>query len=262
MSTCVFAFGCHPDDIEFMMGGTLFLLKEKGAEIHYMNPVDGSLGTTQYPREKIAFLRREEGKKAADFLGAVFHESIFKDMEVFYSDELIRKATAKVREVKPDIMLLTSLEDYMEDHMNAARIGYTAAFCRGMTNYISIPEREPVMKDVAVYHAMPYGLFDAMRNPVEPDYYINIESVINKKRQMLALHESQKRWLDESQGMDAYLDTLTEMSGEMGRMSGEFRFAEGWRRHNCLGLCRQDADPLGDILREYIKHNDAKEFNK
>ncbi len=33
----IFALACHPDDIEFMMGGTLFLLKQAGCELHYMN---------------------------------------------------------------------------------------------------------------------------------------------------------------------------------------------------------------------------------
>ena len=255
MSICVFAFGCHPDDIEFMMGGTLFLLKEKGAEIHYMNPANGCLGTTQYSKEEITKIRREEGKTAAEYLGAVFHESIADDLKVFYTEKLVRKAAAIVREVRPDIMLLTSLKDYMEDHMNAARVGYTAAFCRGMTNYVTEPERKPVFKDVALYHAMPYGLHDMMNNSVKPDFYIDVEKVIDNKRSMLAIHESQKKWLDESQGMDAYLDTMVKMSGEVGKMSGEFNFAEGWRKHSSLGFCSENACPLEDLLREYMQEN-------
>jgi len=29
-------------------------------------------------------------------------------------------------------------------------------------------------------------------------------------------------------------------------------FAEGWRRHNPLGFCAPEADPLGDILGERV----------
>ncbi len=256
MSVCVFAFGCHPDDIEFMMSGTLFLLKDRGADIHYMNPANGCLGTTQYDYNEIVEIRRNEGKKAADFLGAAFHDSIVDDLKVYYTEELTKKITAKVRQIKPDIMLLTALKDYMEDHMNAARIGYTAAFCRGMTNYISDPAEDPILKDVAVYHALPHGLHDMMNNRIEPDFFIDIERVIDKKREMLALHESQKKWLDESQGMNAYLDEMSEISHQVGVMSKTYTFAEGWQRHNPLGFCGKNYHPLEDLLNDYIHTND------
>ena len=37
-----FALAAHPDDIEFMMAGTLVLLGDAGYEIHYMNVANGS----------------------------------------------------------------------------------------------------------------------------------------------------------------------------------------------------------------------------
>ena len=248
----VFAFGCHPDDIEFLMSGTLFLLKEAGAEIHYMNPANGCLGTAEHPKEEIIDIRRRESIEAAEYLCAEYHESIAGDMEIRYTPKLLARVTAKVREIRPDIMLLLSLEDYMEDHMNAARLGYTAAFCRGMTNFITDPPRNAAGKEVAVYHAMPYGLKDMMDRPVTPGFFIDVEGFMEKKRAMLALHGSQKRWLDESQGMDAYLDSMRDMTAEMGSQSGRFRFAEGWRRHNPLGFCSPDYTPLENTLKEYF----------
>ncbi len=255
MKLRVFAFGCHPDDIEFLMAGTLFLLKEAGAEIHYMNPANGCYGTADYTKNEIIDIRRQEAMRAAEYLGAHFHASIADDLGVFFTQDMISKATAKVREIQPDVMLLTSLFDYMEDHMNAARIGYTAAFARGMKNYVSEPPREPFMKDVVVYHALPYGLVDMINRPVIPDFFIDIERVLEKKRRMLACHESQKRWLDQSQGMDAYLNTMEEQSGAVGRMSGRFSYSEGWKKHAHLGFCSPDARPLEDFLQDYMKEN-------
>jgi len=40
------------------------------------------------------------------------------------------------------------------------------------------------------------------------------------------------------------------MAREVGRMSGVFEYAEGWRRHLHLGFCGEDADPLGAALGE------------
>jgi hypothetical protein len=71
------------------------------------------------------------------------------------------------------------------------------------------------------------------------------------KNRMLAEHKSQKNWLDVSQGFNAYLNTMRNLAGEVGTMTGKFKYAEGWRRHNPLGLCSPDDDPLVEILSDY-----------
>ena len=43
----VLCVAAHPDDIEFLMSGTLMLLRDAGYAIHYMNLSNGSLGTTE-----------------------------------------------------------------------------------------------------------------------------------------------------------------------------------------------------------------------
>jgi hypothetical protein len=68
------------------------------------------------------------------------------------------------------------------------------------------------------------------------------------KRAALAAHVSQKAWLDASQGMDSYLESMDAMSIAMGRMSRRFQHAEGWRRHLHLGFSETDEDPLAGIL--------------
>jgi LmbE family N-acetylglucosaminyl deacetylase len=257
MKTRVFALGCHPDDIEFMMGGTLLLLKDMGCDLHYMTLANGSCGTTELSIEEIVRIRRAESQRASKLLGAAYHESLVNDIEVLYTQDLLRRVTAIIRRIKPDIMLIPSPEDYMEDHMNTSRIAVSAAFCRGIPNYFSIPPEPPTQQDVTLYHALPYGLTDGLRRQITPDFYVDITSVIDHKEKMLACHESQKKWLDVSQGLDSYLITMREMSGEVGRMSGTSNYAEGWRRHSHLGYSSREIDPLREILSEYcVFHNE------
>jgi LmbE family N-acetylglucosaminyl deacetylase len=244
----VFAFSCHPDDIEFMMGGTLFLLKRAGCALHYLNLADGSCGSTEQGPAETAARRHGEARDAAALLGAEFHESLVGDFEVLYTSELVRRATAVIREVKPDILLLPSPEDYMEDHMNTSRVGVTAAFCRGVPNFASLPPVPPSFQDVVLYHALPYGLADGLRRRIQPDFFVDISGVIEDKQAMLACHQSQKKWLDVSQGLDSYLAAMRDMSAEVGRRSGRFAFAEGWRRHSHLGFSARERDPLGELL--------------
>ena len=251
MSRTAFALAAHPDDIEFVMAGTMMLLKETGYELHYMNLANGCCGSTVHDARRTAEIRRDEAREAAAQLGATFHESIVNDLEIMYDTPTLRRVASVMREVAPSIVLLHSPEDYMEDHMNACRLGVTAAFARGMPNYQVDPPRSPVASDVTLYHAQPHGNCDGVCRPVVPDFYINIESVIEAKEALLACHRSQKEWLDASQGMDSYLAAMRELSRQVGSLSGAVTYAEGWRRHSHLGFCSEDADPLSEALAEY-----------
>jgi LmbE family N-acetylglucosaminyl deacetylase len=243
-----FAIGAHPDDIEFFMSGTLMLLGEAGYELHYLNLANGDLGTTQYDRETAARVRREEGRAAAASIGAVYHESLCRDMEIVYDLSLLAKLAAVIREVAPRILLTHSPIDYMEDHTNTCRLAVSAAFARCMPNLVTDPPRAAVFEKVTIYHAQPNGNRDPVRRLVEPDLFVDTTSVVERKVQMLARHESQNRWLDESQGLGAYLQTLRDLDAEVGRMSGLFSYAEGWRRHLHLGFCSAEDDPLREAL--------------
>lgn len=67
---------------------------------------------------------------------------------------------------------------------------------------------------------------------------------------MLACHRSQKEWLDASQGLDSYLNTLRELDAQVGSMSQRFQYAEGWRKHLHLGFGGANDDPLVSVLTE------------
>lgn len=246
------ALAAHPDDIEFMMAGTLVLLGRAGYELHMVNLASGCCGSMEENRQATASRRLGEAREAARLLGARLHDPIADDLELFYTKDLIARVAAIVRAARPTIILLPSPEDYMEDHMIACRLGVSAAFVRGMPNFISNPPLAPIFHDVTLYHALPYGLRDGLRRVVIPGQYVNITPVLKEKRAALACHRSQKEWLDKTQGLDSYLDTMEAMSAEVGRWSGIFPHAEGWRRHSHLGFCAENTDPLRDALGEHV----------
>ncbi|NUM55649.1 MAG: PIG-L family deacetylase [Candidatus Hydrogenedentes bacterium] len=255
----VLAVAAHPDDIELMMAGTMLMLARAGWEVHYINLCNGSMGTAEHDRDTIVAIRAEEGREAARILGATWHPPMVDDLDLYYDRSLPRRLGAVVRDVKPAIMLVQSPQDYMEDHMNACRVAVTAAFCRGMRNFITDPIREPVAGEVTLYHALPWGLRDPLRRVIRAGQYVNIEPVLTMKRAALAAHKSQKEWLDRSQGLDSYLTTMEDMARQVGRMSGTFDCAEGWRRHLHLGFCAEGADPLADALGNSVVIDEAYE---
>lgn len=245
-----FAVAAHPDDIEFMMAGTLLMLAKAGYELHTMNLCNGSCGTAVEDHDAIIARRTEEARAAAKTLGAVFHEPLADDLDLFYERAPTHRLGSILRDIAPTIMLVASPQDYMEDHTNACRVAVTAAFCRGMRNFPVDPPRPPITKEVTLYHALPWGLRDSLRRVVRAGQYVNITPVLEAKRAALACHRSQKEWLDASQGLDSYLIAMEHMSREAGACSGCFEYAEGWRRHLHLGFCAENADPLTEALGE------------
>jgi N-acetylglucosamine malate deacetylase 1 len=236
--------------MEFMMAGTLLLMKQAGCEVHTINLANGCAGSTELRPAEIAALRWKEAQASSRLLGSVHHECMVDDLEVFYTQELIRRVTALVRRVKPDIVLTQSMEDYMDDHMNTAKIAVTATFSRNIPNYRSIPDEPAIFEDAMVYHATPAILTDMMRRPIVPEIYVDVSAVMDRKEQLLACHASQKEWLDTTQGIDSYLESMRDLSEKVGTMSGRFRCAEGWRRHSHVGFTRKDCNPLADLLKE------------
>lgn len=250
------AIAAHPDDIEFLMAGTLMRLAEVGYQIHYWNLANGCCGTTQYSGEEIARIRRAEAKSSAGDMGAHFHESICNDMEVFYDKPTLAKVAAVIREVRPQIVLTHSPIDYLEDHTNSCRLAVSATFCRGMPNFVTDPPRPAIEGNTTVYHAQPYSHHDPLGKLVVPQFCVDVTSLIERKVELLDRHQSQKLWLDESQGLDSYLATLRDLDAKAGQFSdGKFKYAEGWRRHLHLGFCGPEDCPLSTALGAAVHVN-------
>ncbi len=243
------AAGAHPDDVEFMMAGTLALLADAGYECHIFTIGNGNCGTATHSHNEIVRLREQEAHAAAAVIGATYHPGLVNDIEIFYEERLLRRVTALVRELKPEIVLVPSPNDYMEDHQNTSRLLVSACFCRGMRNWLSDPPREPTQQDVYLYHANPYGNRDGMRNLVVPSLYVDVSAKIEVKEQMLRCHATQKEWLDVSQGKDSYLHAMRDICAEIGKMAPQpVPFAEGFRQHMHVGFSAQDADRLSEVL--------------
>ncbi len=246
------AIAAHPDDIEFVMAGTLLLLKGAGWQTHYINISTGNMGSTVMSAPRTARVRREEARAAAGMLGAKWYPPFCDDLSIFYTEENIRRLCAIVRVARPSVVLTHPLADYMEDHMIAARLAVTATFARGIPNYRSLPQRAADLTPCTVYHAMPHGQCTPLREPVTPELLVDTTETHATKRAALACHASQKEWLDESQGQESYLKVMDGFSLALGRRGKKFRHAEGWTRHLHYGFGAENDDPLSEVLGKRV----------
>ncbi|MCH2059254.1 MAG: PIG-L family deacetylase [Verrucomicrobiales bacterium] len=256
MAKSVIAIVAHPDDIEFLFAGTMLELSAAGYQLHYMALASGNCGSLHHDAEETRRVRSREAEQAAGILGAVYHPPLCDDLEIVYSVKMLRCIASVIRAAAPQIVLTHSPDDYMVDHMETARLAVTAAFTHGMPNFVTEPAGRALSgHQLAVYHAMPHGLKDGLRGPVNPESYVDTSAVMDTKRSALAAHKSQQEWLGESQGMSSFLSSMEQMSMELGRMSGCFEHAEGWRRRLHYGFSCKDYDPMADALGEKLVNN-------
>ncbi|MCA9104145.1 MAG: PIG-L family deacetylase [Pirellulaceae bacterium] len=253
MARTAFAIAAHPDDIEFLMAGTMLHLAERGFELHYMTVANGCCGSTVTDRETTARIRRQESEQAAAAMGAIHHAPLCDDLGIFYEPSTLARLASVVRAVAPEIVLTHAPVDYMEDHVNTCRLAVTAAFARGMPNFSVDPPAAAIADPVALYHAQPYSHRTPLGEVVLPTIWVDTSSVIDRKAELLALHASQKAWLDTSQGQDSYLETLRSLDRELGAWSNAFAYAEGWRQHASIGFGPADWDPLSTALGDLAR---------
>ena len=201
----ILAIGAHPDDIEFGCGGTLLKYSRQGHSIYLLVLTDGSVGGDSQVRKK-------EQVQAADFLRAkeLFWGG-YKDTELFDNRELILKIETVVRQVMPDIVFLNYYDDGHQDHRAAAQAGISA------TRYL---------KEVLFYEVPTTQRF-------EPDIFIDIKDVLDKKLQLLQLHASQ---VDKTHVENLTILESAQSCANFRGFQGRAKFAEGFK---ALRILRQ-----------------------
>lgn len=255
----VLAIFAHPDDIEFVAAGTLLRFKQEGWDIHYMNVANGCCGSNQHDRVRTAAIRLEESKRSAAILGATFYPPICDDLDVFYTRENLARIAAVVRTARPSVLLTHAMSDYMEDHTETCRLAVSAAFARAVPNYATHPRVDIYDGEVAIYHAQPHGNRTPDGRIHIPRYAVCIDAVLETKLKMLACHESQQSWLQSTQKMNSYVQTMLDLTSEVASITDSGSphrviRAEGWDPHLHLGFCSQSYDPLQSISENYPRN--------
>ena len=241
----VLAFGCHPDDVEFICAGTLALLAQRGCEIHIAIMAGGEMGSPTLPRDEIRALRLKEAQAAADVIGAHFHFAGGHDIEVEYSAEYRRRAIRVMRAANPTIVFTHPPHDYLPDHEETSRLVRNAAFIGPVPNYDCGTPTTPTSRIPYLYYANAIGGRDIFGHPLPLTCAVDISAVLETKTRMLACHASQREWLRAIMNCDEYLDLMRKMAIEDGRRAG-VTHAEGFIQH--LG----EGHPQDNVLKQLL----------
>lgn len=101
------AFAAHPDDIDFGAAGTVAAWTAAGVEVSYCVMTSGDAGGFEPgDRDSVSELRRREQRAAAELAGVRdVHFLGEKDGYLAVTPEVVEKAVALIRRVRPDVVL-------------------------------------------------------------------------------------------------------------------------------------------------------------
>ncbi|MBM3774576.1 MAG: PIG-L family deacetylase [Acidobacteria bacterium] len=247
MSRAILAIHAHPDDVEFLAGGTLAHLAARGHRITIVTMTPGDCGSRRHAPEEIAAIRRLEASNAAQLIGARYRCAEFRDLAVFSDDDSRRRVTEVLRELRPEMVITASPVDYLCDHESTSELVRDACFAAPIPNYRTRAgsPAPPLPAIPHLYFADSLGGLDRDERPLLADFYVDVAAHFRTKTAMLAEHKSQREWLLEHHGMDNYLVEMEKFSREMGRRGG-LQLAEGFRRY------RGHPYPQTPLLEELI----------
>jgi N-acetylglucosamine malate deacetylase 1 len=222
----ILAIGAHPDDLEIFCGGTLALFARQGHEVFMCHALNGNLGHHEIPREELRLIRRAEAQNAAQLIGATSLTLDVDDLDIYVEREARLKMMEIIRQARPDCMILHNPRDYMSDHTVTSTVSFDASFMATLPQLVS--ESAPHGRLAPIYF-----MDTAAGVDFQPEEYVDISSVEDLKRQMIACHQSQVSWLKSHDGIDL-LEYAMNISSFRGLQAG-VRYAEGFRQLRAWG---------------------------
>ena len=227
----ILAVGAHPDDIEISCAGTLAKYAQQGVQVSIAVATDGSAGHMIIPAKELAEIRHREAEKAAKIIGADFYWMGYVDEYLFEDIETRLRFVELIRKAKPDVIITHNPEDYHPDHRAVSRLMFDASFVSSLKNVTTESPFHPGVQ--------PLYYFDTITGTsFQPTEYVDVTDTFEIKKEMLACHDSQIRWLRDHDNVDLH-DMMEILTRARGYQSG-VAFAEGFR-----------AEPVWPRLKTY-----------
>lgn len=182
----IIAFGAHPDDPEFQMGGCAIKWTKLGHEVKLVACTNGDVGHWDLSGPELAKRRTEEVREAARRMGTTVEVLDIHDGELLPTLENRKTIVRLIREWNADIVLSHRPYDYHPDHRNVGLLVQDAAFMVMVKNFC--PETPSLKKNPAFFYfpdsfTKPY--------PFTPTVTVSIDDVFEDKVKALDALESQ-----------------------------------------------------------------------
>lgn len=221
--TRALAVYAHPDDPEVSCGGTLARWVTAGAEVHVVVVGMGDKGSSDPSVDpaQLAARRADEVAAATAVLGLAGHHLLgIPDGDIENTAELRSKLVELVRRLRPDAVVCpdptaTFFGRRYFNHRDHRQVGWATldAVAPAAASPHYFPDGGPPHQVDAVY----------LSGTLEPDAWVDISGVLDRKAEALLCHETQL-----GEGSEWLRQVVRQRAEEGGRQAG-VAFAEGFR---------------------------------
>lgn len=218
----------HPDDIDFGTAGTIATLTAAGSEVVYCLVTSGEAGDDDMtvPAEELAELRQREQTEAAALVGVFdLHWLGHPDGAVVADLNLRRDISRIIRMVKPDVVITqTAVRNWNRiysshpDHLATGEATISAVY-PDARNPRAFPE---LLDEGLEAHTVP----EVWVTGLEPDRFIDITDVFDRKVEALRAHKSQTEKMGDR--LPELLKEWAEATAEQGHLD-HGRLAEAFK---------------------------------
>lgn len=214
----------HPDDAEFLCGGSIAKLCAEGWEVNYILTTSGDMGTRddKMSRPAMAAIREKEQVEAATVLGV--KEVVFlRYPDGFYEDtaESRGKIVREVRRLKPDLVITWDPYRTSFTHRDHRLTGQSTmdALYPLARNPLGYPEH--LLEGLEVHRVNEVWLAGSP----DPDHYVDVTDQFDIRIKALRKHKSQIGGAPIAGLRKRLRDRLKEVAKEQ-----EFELGEAFRR--------------------------------
>ena len=195
----IVCIGAHQDDIEIWCLGTLIKYQQRGdvtiTNVVISNGDKGAQSDLSMPYDQVAAMRNAEAAAVAEALGGRYINMGQSDEYIRDTDEARNQLTDILRAAKADLVFCLAPVDYNTDHMVASQLAFHATLLASVRTIFT--DHEPLPSSPAVYY-----MDNAFGLEWQPTHYVDITDVFERKCELLRLHKSQMRNMEQFGGHD------------------------------------------------------------
>lgn len=171
------AVAAHPDDVEQTCGGTLIKMAERGYRTGVLDLTAGDMGTRGSPEVRLL----ESGEAAKQLLLACRENLRLPDARLENSLAARVALAAKIRELRPRVVILPYWEGRHPDHYRASELGYEACYLAGLRK----------LDEGTEPHRPQKILYASLYANVTPSFVVDITLQLERRMAALLSYRSQ-----------------------------------------------------------------------
>lgn len=211
----VLALFAHPDDTEFVAGGTLALWSAAGRRLIYAFCTDGSKGSSEHEvkAEELVARRQEEQRAAARHLGC--EEVVFlpyEDAMLEPTLALRRDLTRVIRRYRPEIVVCFDPSVFWVDERYVQHPDHRASGEAALAAVYPASRDRLTFPELLDEGLEPHNVAEVwLASAKEPNRWIDIGATIERKIAAMTLHRSQ---VGDPDRLAGFLRAIAEEAGK------------------------------------------------